>query len=81
MSKIAITWKVSTIGYKWNQQRTIRALGLRRLHQTVIHEDTPAIRGMVNQVIHLLEVADAPSSDPPSESPSNIETKSQSGQV
>jgi large subunit ribosomal protein L30 len=38
------------------QKRTIRALGLRRLHQTVEHDDTPAIRGMISAVFHLVTV-------------------------
>jgi large subunit ribosomal protein L30 len=57
--RIAITLKRSTIGFPRNQRRTVAGLGLRRLHQTVVHEDTPTIRGMVNKVSHLLEVAEA----------------------
>jgi large subunit ribosomal protein L30 len=57
--RIAITLKKSTIGFPRNQRRTVAGLGLRRLHQTVVHEDTPTIRGMVNKVSHLLEVAEA----------------------
>jgi large subunit ribosomal protein L30 len=60
MVRIAITLKKSTIGFPQNQRRTVAGLGLRRLHQTVVHEDTPTIRGMVNKVIHLLEIAEAP---------------------
>ncbi len=56
MGKIAITWIRSTIGYKKNQQRVIESLGLKRLHHTVVHEDTPSIRGMINKIPHLLEV-------------------------
>lgn len=59
MVRIAITLKRSTIGFPRNQRRTVAGLGLRRLHQTVVHEDTPTIRGMVNKVSHLLEVAEA----------------------
>ena len=62
MSKIAITLKRSTIGYARNQRRVVASLGLRRLHQTVEHEDTPSIRGMVQKVRHLLEVSESPSS-------------------
>ena len=62
MSKISITLKRSTIGYARNQRRVIASLGLRRLHQTVEHEDTPSIRGMVQKVRHLLEVSESPSS-------------------
>jgi large subunit ribosomal protein L30 len=56
MAKLKITYTKSAIGYQKDQGRTIRALGLRKLHQTVEHEDTPAIRGMVHKVIHLVKV-------------------------
>ncbi len=56
MGKLRITWKKSTIGRIQNQRRTIQALGLRRLNQTVEHEDTPSIRGMVHNVRHLVSV-------------------------
>ncbi len=55
MSKVRITWKKSHIGYAQDQKRTIWALGLHRLNQTVEHEDTPSIRGMINKVKHLVE--------------------------
>ena len=55
MSKIKVTWKKSVIGRPSIQGRTIRALGLHRLGETVEHEDTPQIRGMINSVIHLVE--------------------------
>jgi len=56
MSKLRITWNKSGIGYAEDQKRTIRALGLRRLNQTVEHEDTPSIRGMIMKVRHLLVI-------------------------
>jgi large subunit ribosomal protein L30 len=56
MAKIAVTWKKSGIGYPKGQRRTIASLGLRRLHQTVEHEDTPSIRGMTQKVRHMVEV-------------------------
>lgn len=56
MPKLKITWKKSAIGYKDDQKRTIRALGLRRLHQTVERPDTRDIRGMVHKVRHLVAV-------------------------
>ena len=56
MDKLRITWVKSGIGYARDQRRTVRALGLRRLHQTVEHEDSPSIRGMVDKVRHLVEV-------------------------
>jgi len=54
--QIQITLKRSTIGRPETQRRTVQSLGLRRLHQTVVKEDNPAIRGMINQVKHLVEV-------------------------
>lgn len=56
MATLRITYRKSAIGYRQNQKDTIRKLGLRRLHQTVEHEDSPAIRGMVATVSHLVEV-------------------------
>lgn len=58
--KVRITWKKSDIGYAANQKRTIRALGLRRLGQTVEHSDTRSLRGMITKVRHLVEVAEVP---------------------
>ena len=46
----------SANGHPQEQQRTIRALGIRRLHQVVEHNDTPQIRGMIFKVRHLVEV-------------------------
>ena len=56
MARVAITWKRSAIGYASNQRRIIESLGLRRLHHTVEHDDTPSIMGMVFKVRHLVEV-------------------------
>ncbi len=53
---IRLTLIHSPIGYPKQQKATIRALGVRRLHQTVEHQDTPVIRGMVDKVIHLVKV-------------------------
>ena len=55
-NKLLITWVKSSIGYEKSQKATVRALGLRRLGQTVEHADTPVIRGMVNKVKHMLSV-------------------------
>lgn len=55
MGKLLVTWKKSTIGRPDKQDRTIRALGLRKLNQTVEHEDTPQVRGMIHSVIHLVD--------------------------
>jgi len=56
MAKLLITWVKSDIGYARDQRRTLKALGLRRLHQTVEREDSPSIRGMVFKIKHLVEV-------------------------
>jgi large subunit ribosomal protein L30 len=56
MSKLRITYRKSVIGYNRSQKQTIYALGLRRINQTVIKPDNPAIRGMVFRVRHLIEV-------------------------
>ncbi|MCE2458300.1 MAG: 50S ribosomal protein L30 [Dehalococcoidia bacterium] len=57
MAKIAITWKKSSIGYEASQKRAIEGLGLRRLNQTVVHDDSPSIMGVVHKVRHLVTVA------------------------
>ena len=56
LKTLKITWTKSTIGYSVRQKNTVRALGLRRLGQTVEHNDSPAIRGMINKVAHLVTV-------------------------
>ncbi|AFG35472.1 LSU ribosomal protein L30P [Fervidobacterium changbaicum] len=56
MKKLKITLVRSPIGYKYDQKDTVRRLGLRKMHQTVIKDDTPQIRGMVEKVKHLLKV-------------------------
>ncbi len=56
MAKLRITWKKSAIGYAKDQKATIRALGLRRLHHSVEHDDSPSIRGMADKVRHLVAV-------------------------
>ena len=53
---LKVTLVKSAIGYSERQKKTVRALGLRRLGQTVEHTDTPAIRGMINKVSHLVKV-------------------------
>ncbi|MBE0467245.1 MAG: 50S ribosomal protein L30 [Candidatus Desulforudis sp.] len=49
----------SLIGRPGAQRKTVRALGLTRMHQSVEQNDTPQIRGMVNKVRHLLKVKEA----------------------
>jgi large subunit ribosomal protein L30 len=56
MAKIKVTWERSGINQREDQKRTIRALGLRKLGQTVEHEDNRTIRGMVHKVRHLVAV-------------------------
>jgi large subunit ribosomal protein L30 len=55
---VRITLVKSPIGYTQRHKATIRALGLRRMHQTVEHEDTPSLRGMLYKVNHLVEVVE-----------------------
>jgi large subunit ribosomal protein L30 len=54
--KLSITLKHSPIGRPENQRRTAFALGLRKLHQVVLCDDTPTIRGMVERIKHMVEV-------------------------
>lgn len=55
-NKLRITYKKSAIGYDKRQRATIKALGLRKLNQSVEHDDNAVIRGMVNKVNHLVVV-------------------------
>lgn len=54
--KVKVTLLHSAIGFPKGQKATLLALGLHRLHQTVEHDDTPAVRGMLNKVIHLIKI-------------------------
>jgi large subunit ribosomal protein L30 len=56
MSKLRVTYAKSAIGYPKDQKATVAALGLKRLRQTVEHDDTPQVRGMVFKVRHLVTV-------------------------
>jgi large subunit ribosomal protein L30 len=56
VSKLKITQTKSGIGYKQNQRDTLRSLGLKRMHDVVVKEDRPEIRGMVRAVTHLVTV-------------------------
>jgi large subunit ribosomal protein L30 len=56
---IRITLIRSPIGYSFKQKRTVRALGLRRMNQTVEQEDTAVIRGMISKVSHLVMVEES----------------------
>lgn len=54
--KIQITLVKSPIGYSVKHKATIRALGLRRMNQTVLQVDSPALRGMLLKVNHLVRI-------------------------
>lgn len=56
MAKLKVTQRRSTIDTRENHKRTITALGLGRIRKTVVHEDSPQIRGMLRTVAHLVEV-------------------------
>lgn len=53
---LRVTLVKSPIGYTKDQKQTARALGLRRMNQTVEHKDNPALRGMLNKIIHLIRI-------------------------
>lgn len=57
--QLKVTLKRSPIGFERSQKLTVRALGLRRLRQSVLHTATPQIVGMVRKVQHLVDVAEA----------------------
>ncbi|NLD99444.1 MAG: 50S ribosomal protein L30 [Fibrobacter sp.] len=56
--KLKVTQVRSTIGTLQDQKRTIRALGLGKINSEIIHNDTAAIRGMINNVKHLVKVVE-----------------------
>jgi large subunit ribosomal protein L30 len=55
---VKVKWVVSFISCTDDMRQTIRGLGLRRMHQVVEREDTPAVRGMIHKVRHLVEVVE-----------------------
>ncbi|MBO1515342.1 MULTISPECIES: 50S ribosomal protein L30 [Metabacillus] len=55
-NKLEITLTRSVIGRPEDQRITVRTLGLKKVHQTVVQDDNPAIRGMINKVAHLVTV-------------------------
>ena len=57
--KLIITQIKSSIGYKQKAKLTLKALGLRKMHQTVEHLDSPAVRGMINRVNYLVKIEEA----------------------
>jgi large subunit ribosomal protein L30 len=54
--KIRIIYAKSSIGYERSQRATLQALGLRKLNQSVVHDDNSVIRGMIKKVNHLVVV-------------------------
>ena len=54
--QLRITYVKSSIGYSVSHKATIRALGLHRLHQSVVQDDTPTLRGMLAKVNHLVRI-------------------------
>lgn len=61
MANLRITRVKSGIGYAEVQKKTLKALGLRRLNQSVTHSDCPSIRGMIHKVKHLIKVEEVSS--------------------
>lgn len=57
--KLEVTLIRSLIGLSPKQGATVRALGLRKIRQTVVHDDTPTVRGMISRVVHCLLVREA----------------------
>ncbi|MHB0867223.1 MAG: 50S ribosomal protein L30 [Thermoleophilia bacterium] len=54
--KLKVTQRKSIIGRRQDHRRTMRALGLRRINHSVIHDNSPQILGMIHQVRYLVEV-------------------------
>ena len=65
MARLKVTYKKSTIGYAHDQKRTVASLGLRKLNQSVLLPDNPAVRGMVFKVRHLVAVEEVPEESSP----------------
>jgi large subunit ribosomal protein L30 len=59
VTKLRITLIKSGIGYNETQKRTLTSLGFHRLNQSVIHNDSMSVRGMINKVRHLVKVEEA----------------------
>lgn len=56
MAQVKITQVKSSIDRPKRQKETLKALGIRKMHQTVVKENTPQIAGMIRRVSHLVEV-------------------------
>ena len=61
MATLRVTLKRSLIGNTQKQRDNVRSLGLHKIRQTVEHQDSPVIRGMIAKVQHLVEVEEVPS--------------------
>ena len=55
-TQLKITQVRGTVGARWNQRESLRSLGLRKIRQSVVREDNPQTRGLINVVHHLVEV-------------------------
>ena len=64
MGRIRVTQIRSVIGRPADQRDTVRRLGLRKIGHSVVHDDSPAVRGMAFKVRHLVEVAPAADGEP-----------------
>ena len=58
-NKLKITQIKSSIGYKQKAKLTLKALGLRKMHQSVEHIDTPSMRGMLSKVDYLVKIEES----------------------
>lgn len=58
MKTLKVTLKRSLIGRPEKHRKIIKALGLRRINHSVIHNDTPVIRGMIHKTSHMVEVSE-----------------------
>ena len=74
MAKLRITYTKSAIGYSKNQKETVRSLGLRKLNSTVVQDDSPAIRGMIFTVRHLVSFEEVSGDAPEQARPSHQTT-------
>jgi large subunit ribosomal protein L30 len=61
MASLKVTQVRSTIGCKQNQRETLRTLGLRKIRQSVVRDDSPSVRGMIATVRHLVAVEEVDS--------------------
>ena len=64
MATLRITYSKSAIGYTVRQKATVKALGFKHLYETIEHDDSPVIRGMINRISHLLTVEEVATEKP-----------------